>query len=440
MAEKPLRALVSSIAARGHLNCAIGFGHLLKKRGHKILFAQREVFRDMIERHGFEFIPFDEKVFGTEDTEPFNDWIRINSHIFRKDGVERYRNLTPKDRENFSGIVGDRPYVNKALANIFKKISNIDVVVTDVVSRLPSIDDSGIPHVSIMSLAPLDIYPNGVPAYAGFSKKDEAKFEDYRELYRDVWSVGTDQMREWFRSCGKDDWADEFDPWNFVNQKVELGFYHYAEDLDYHEFGPTYPNWYRVDFCVRESQKKFDIPSKLQNLPGKLIFFSMGSLASMDHEIMKMLLKVLSKSPHRFIVSTGACGDELELYDNMWGEPYVDQIAVLQTVDVVITHGGNNSLMETLYYGRPMIVIPYFFDQLDNAQRVEEKQVGRRINIWDFDEEKLLNTIEEVANSNEMRENVKRISQNMRKSTSREEAAKRIEKFVETKLQSKRKA
>ncbi|XP_074599743.1 NDP-glycosyltransferase YjiC-like [Brevipalpus obovatus] len=436
-----LCVLITSIPARGHLNCCIGFGDLLKRRGHKIMFTQREAFRDMIEGHGFEFIPFDEEIFGNHDAEPMNEWIKMNSRLFRYDGVERYRQFTPEDRERFAFTAKDNNLLDEALAKVLREVSNIDVIVSDLVLEFPSIHDSGLPNVSIASLNPLTLYPDGVPAFAGFSTKlkDPVLFEEYRQAVREAWTVCTDKVEEWYKSSGRDDWANQFDPTRFINHSVDLGFYHYAEDLDYHEFGPTYPNWYRVDFCVRESKKKFDIPSKLQKLPGKLIFFSMGSLASIDHDVMKMLLKVLSKSPHRFIVSTGACGDELELYDNMWGEPYVDQIAILQTVDLVITHGGNNSFMETLYYARPMIVIPYFFDQLDNAVRAEEKQIGRQINIWDFDEEKLLNTIEDVLGDNQIKENVEKISENMKKSTSREEAAKRVEEFVKTKRQSKRK-
>ncbi|XP_074599742.1 UDP-glucuronosyltransferase 3A1-like [Brevipalpus obovatus] len=441
--DKSLHVLITSIPARGHLNCAIAFGDLLKERGHSIFLAQREAFQNIAESHGFNFIPFDETIFGTEKAEPYGGWLRRNSHLFRN-GWEGFRQFTREDCESYGEHLKYHPLIDKALAKVFRETSGIDVIVSDMVTKFPSLADCGIPSVNIISFNPLVLHPNGIPPYAGFSTKlkDPVLFEDYHRVKRNAWSNASDRVKNWYRSCGKDSWANEFDELDemrFINHETELGFYHYADDLDYHEFGPTYPNWYRVDFCVRESKKKFNVPSKLQKLPGKLIFFSMGSVASMDHEIMKMLLKILSKSPHRFIVSTGACGDQLELYDNMWGEPYVDQIAILQTVDLVITHGGNNSLMETLYYARPMIVIPYFFDQLDNAVRVEEKQIGRQINIWDFDEEKLLNTIEDVLGDNQIKENVEKISENMKKSTSREEAAKRVEEFVKTKRQSKRK-
>ena len=40
---------------------------------------------------------------------------------------------------------------------------------------------------------------------------------------------------------------------------------------------------------------------------------------------------------------------------------FVDQLKILETVaDLFITHGGQNSLMEALYFKTPCIVIPFF--------------------------------------------------------------------------------
>ena len=100
----------------------------------------------------------------------------------------------------------------------------------------------------------------------------------------------------------------------------------------------------------------------------------MGSMGCADLNLMKRLIAILAKCKHRFVVSKGLKCNEYTLPSNMWGQQSVPQIQVLPLVDLVITHGANNTVAETFYFGKPMIVMPLFTDQYSNAQRVEEKR------------------------------------------------------------------
>lgn len=57
---------------------------------------------------------------------------------------------------------------------------------------------------------------------------------------------------------------------------------------------------------------------------------------------MTKMIEILSELPHRFILSKGVIGEEYNaiMGDNMAGENYIDQLAVLQTVEMIISHGG----------------------------------------------------------------------------------------------------
>jgi len=50
-------------------------------------------------------------------------------------------------------------------------------------------------------------------------------------------------------------------------------------------------------------------------------------------------------------------------------------------VDAVISHGGNNTVNETLAAGKPLLVMPVGGEQGDNAGRVEYLGVGLRADI-----------------------------------------------------------
>ena len=77
----------------------------------------------------------------------------------------------------------------------------------------------------------------------------------------------------------------------------------------------------------------------------------------------------------------------------MWGAEFVPQPAILPLVDVVITHGGNNTVTECLHHGKPMVVLPLFWDQYDNAQRIHDLGFGVRLPTYTFPDEALVGAV-----------------------------------------------
>ena len=134
----------------------------------------------------------------------------------------------------------------------------------------------------------------------------------------------------------------------------------------------------------------------MRDRPGSLVYLSLGSLGSADVELMKRLVDVLGRTPHRYIVSKGPQHDQYELADNMWGDHQVPQTNVLPLVDLVITHGGNNTTTESFHFGKPMIVLPLFWDQYDNAQRVDEMGFGVRLDTYGFADDELAGAIDRL--------------------------------------------
>ena len=111
---------------------------------------------------------------------------------------------------------------------------------------------------------------------------------------------------------------------------------------------------------------------------------------------MQRLVDLLATTEHRVIVSKGPLADQIKLHDNQTGEGFLPQPAILPQVDLVITHGGNNTVTEAFHHGKPMIVLPLFWDQVDNAQRVDETGFGRRLSTYGFRDEELTGAIDEL--------------------------------------------
>src|SRR6185436_12723330 len=151
----------------------------------------------------------------------------------------------------------------------------------------------------------------------------------------------------------------------------------------------------------------------LRNRDGSLIYLSLGSLGSADVGLMQRLVDLLATTEHRVIVSKGPLADEIRLHDNMTGAGFLPQPAILPQVDLVITHGGNNTVVESFHHGKPMIVLPLFWDQVDNAQRVHETGFGRRLATYDFEDGELPGAVDELLADEALRARLSSVSSRM---------------------------
>src|SRR5690606_15289468 len=113
---------------------------------------------------------------------------------------------------------------------------------------------------------------------------------------------------------------------------------------------------------------------------------------------------------HRYVVSTGPRHDQLQLPPNCWGQPHLPQTSILPLVDLVITHGGNNTVTESVWFGRPMLVLPLTGDQYDNAQRITEKGFGARLDPFTFEARQLAETVDWLLSDQTIRDRLQKAS------------------------------
>jgi UDP:flavonoid glycosyltransferase YjiC (YdhE family) len=69
----------------------------------------------------------------------------------------------------------------------------------------------------------------------------------------------------------------------------------------------------------------------------------------------------------------------------------------------VIPHGGNNTTTECMWFGKPMLVLPIFWDQRDNAQRVHETGYGLRLPTYRFEDQHLASALARLLSDEPLR-------------------------------------
>ena len=141
---------------------------------------------------------------------------------------------------------------------------------------------------------------------------------------------------------------------------------------------------------------------------------------------------VLAETPHRVIVSKGPLADQIRLHDNQTGEGFLPQPAILPMVDLVITHGGNNTVTEAFHHGKPMIVLPLFWDQVDNAQRVDETGFGKRLSTYGFKARELTGAIDKLLRDRSLAERMAAMSARIKSTSGTVRAADLVERVATT--------
>jgi len=111
------------------------------------------------------------------------------------------------------------------------------------------------------------------------------------------------------------------------------------------------------------------------------IYVSMGSFFNNRPQVFRKIITAFSGGEEQIIVKAGDSFSRLRSLcssSNTLLFRNVPQLELLPDVDAVISHGGNNTVNETLSAGKPLLVMPVGGEQGDNAARVEYLGVGLR--------------------------------------------------------------
>jgi MGT family glycosyltransferase len=378
--------------AYGPTNNCVGIAQVLRDRGHRVVFVVEESFAGGLEAQGFEERLMRLGPPSEVEEEPgqfWKDFIRETAPVFRKPTIEQ---LSEFIEPTWRALCDGSRYVDDRLREIFDEVRP-DAIVEDNVVCFPAIQHSGRPWARIVSCNPLELGDEDIPpVFSGYPTADRTGWDEFRAEYRQV----TAELHEEFSTFCDERGAGALSEAEFIHQSDRLNLYLYPEEVDYARGTPLGPTWHRLGTCVRRSDETAQLPDHVAEGEGGLVYLSLGSLGSADVDLMKRLVGLLARAPHRFIVSKGPQASEFELAENMWGEEFIPQPLLLPLADAVITHCGNNTTTECFHFGKPMIALPLFWDQYDNAQRVAETGYGIRLQTYEFEDDELLGAIDRL--------------------------------------------
>jgi MGT family glycosyltransferase len=412
--------------AFGPTNNCVGIGDVLRRRGHDVVFIVEESFAGNLEAKGFE-----ERLMrlGPPPEEPeapgqfWKDYIRDTAPVFRQPTIDQLEGFIAP---TFEALVDGARYVDSRLAEIIGDLEP-DVIVEDNVVAFPALPASGRPWVRITSCNPTEVKdPALPPPFSGYGVGDRRGWDDYWAEYRRT--LGGLQSR--FDAFCRDRGAPALPELEFIHESPWLNLYVYPSEVDYPRERALGERWHNLETSVRDTDEAWQPPAGFEAGNGKLVYLSLGSLGSADIALMQRLIDTLGQTDYRVIVSMGPQHEELRLADNMVGEEFLPQTRILPLVDLVVTHGGNNTVTECFWAGKPMVVLPLFWDQHDNAQRVHETGFGVRLDTYGHEPEQLTGAIDRLLADERLRARLAAAAERVGSRPGTEHAADLIERIA----------
>lgn len=393
-APTPLTIMFWPESAYGPTNQCIGLAAILRERGHTIVFAAESSWAGKLAPLGFveELVDLSEPARDGDagDAGQFwTDFIAETAPEFRKPTIEQLESFIAP---TYQALIDGAKYCEPRLRQIIAA-HRPDVIVEDNVVLFPALVTSGAPFVRIVSCSPLEVPGPGIPPpFSGLPSADTSEWAAYREEFERTHRAMWEDFNSWVQQQG----AAALPDMEFMPRTNAANLYVYPAEADYLDARPLDGTWTRMDSSVRETDEEYVLPAAVADRPedSALIYLSLGSLGGADVDLMQRLVDVLGTTRHRVIVSKGPQADRITLPDNMVGAQMLPQTRIIPQVDLVISHGGNNTVTETLHFGKPLIVLPLFWDQYENAQRIAELGFGKRLATYAFTDSELTDAVD----------------------------------------------
>ena len=380
MKGKKRHILMVNLPYAGHTNPSLGLVRCLVAAGHEVDYIQAEAFRERVEASGARFVPYDE---------PPQSLVPVLNEV--RNWGAAYRTVR-RIGANYDCLIYELLFFpGKALAA-----------------------ELGIPCYRLISTFALNRHllrvlgQTGGP-YLTALFRSERLCTALSRLFLPKFSLREKNLAEAL--------VREAPPHNFIYtlrdfQPEEACF----PESNYHFVGPA------VDDRAEE-------PFSFEKSGNPIVYISFGTLMHADKRFWKKLIAAFAGKRVEVVCSVGseklvrALGD---LPSNVRAFAKVPQLTLLSRAALFVTHGGMNSVNEALYYGVPMIVLPFGLDQPLVGRELQRRKLGRVIAPRELTAARLWRTAKELLRDLEAREARLAMKRKMRASGGNREVTRRI--------------
>ncbi|XP_055542683.1 UDP-glycosyltransferase UGT5-like [Wyeomyia smithii] len=174
-----------------------------------------------------------------------------------------------------------------------------------------------------------------------------------------------------------------------------------------------------VDIAGLHIKPPKDLPqtvkSFLESSVSGTIYINFGTFlrsSAMPPETLKVFLQVFRNLPQYNFLWKWESDQIPELPSNVLVQKWLPQNDVLahSHIKLFVTHGGIFGSQESIYWGRPMLFVPFYGDQHTNALKFEKSGIGLTLNIANITVDEFQHKILQIVENSDYQRNANRLS------------------------------
>src|SRR5215469_3101230 len=185
---------------------------------------------------------------------------------------------------------------------------------------------------------------------------------------------------------------------------------------------------------LQDRSSRTEVAFPWERIDGRpLIYASMGTLQNGLAWVFEAILKGCAGVDAQLVLSTGGNlnPDQFSsLSDGAIVVKYAPQMDLLKQAAMCITHGGLNTILESLAQGLPMVVVPMTNDQPAAGVRVAWTGVGKVVPVKKLEPDLLRSAVNDVLSKPSYGENARRLQAEIAGMNSLERAADIVESVL----------
>jgi MGT family glycosyltransferase len=376
-----------SFTGTGHLKSFILLSQLLKDRGHKVTFFEKPKIEGRVRQAGLDFYPI-----GTAKPSFKEKNAGVNNPSLRS----QLSTL----RFNLKRITHDLEiYLQETTVAL--RQTKVDVLlVNEIALAGPTVAQIvRLPYFIVSTSVPHSFGWNDLPWFSGYkyseswlSLVETAFLENSALRMRGPIRRALDSYRRHAGLGPVRQARKSFPELAHITQLPEcLDLPRSRLPGNFHYTGP---------FANPAARPHVDFP--WDRLDGRsIIYASLGTTRNVQAFVFRLISEACQDLDLQLVISLGGRYDP-EMFHDLPGNPlvtkYAPQLELLKLATIVITHGGPNTVFESLMEGKPMVAIPLAHDQPAVAARLARLGIAEVLPVMRLSAKRIHRALVKVLN------------------------------------------